>query len=110
LTNNLMRHQTYGLKGDDRASGLDTIRAYLPSSTVAANVIADGDPRLYPSGIKFPSSAEFRRQFLSYESGDYRLTAGSSWRGAGTDGRDLGALGSVPERRQPVRGPLTREP
>jgi hypothetical protein len=109
FTNNLVRHNAYGLKGDDRASGLDTIRAYFPASSITANVIADGQERLYPRGNLFPSSAEFERQFVSYETGDYRLVSGSPWRGAGTDGADLGALSAVLQPpRQP--GPRPRQP
>jgi hypothetical protein len=105
FTNNVVRHNAYGMKGDDRAPGLDTIRAYFPASLITANAIADGEDRLYPRGNVFPSSAEFRRQFVSYEAGDYRLIPGSVWRRAGTDGGDLGAPGAP---IQPPRGPGAR--
>jgi hypothetical protein len=109
FTNNLVRHNAYGLKGDDRASGLDTIRAYFPASNITANVIADGQERLYPAGNLFPTSAEFQRQFVSYETGDYRLVPGSPWRGAATDGGELGAVRAVLQPpRQP--GPRPRQP
>ncbi len=112
FTNNIVRHNAYGLKGDSRASGMDTIRAYLPASDITSNVIADGDPRVYPSGNLFPSSVEFRRQFVSYETGDYRLAPGSRWRGAATDGLDLGAGASQQDPARPgrPRGPLPRNP
>jgi hypothetical protein len=68
----------------------------------------------YPATNSFPSSAQFESQFVSYAAGDYRLTAASPWRNAGTDGRDLGASfdqgigrgagpGAAPEPRRPVR-------
>ena len=107
FTNNLVRHNEYGLKGDNRASGLDTIRAYFPASNITANVIADGQERFYPSGNLFPSSAEFQRQFVSYETGDYRLVPGSPWRNAGLDGGDLGA-GAPGAAVQPPRPPGAR--
>jgi hypothetical protein len=112
FTNNLVRHSSYGFKGDDRAPGLDSIRAYFPASTIEANVIADGDPRRHPDGNLFPSSDEFRRHFMSYETGDYRLVADSRWRSAGTDGLDLGAAGSVlrAERPSNPKAPLLRVP
>ena len=102
FTNNLVRHNDYGIIGANRGPGDDTIRAYFPGSRIVNNVIAEGDPRRYPEGNLFPSTAEFVRQFASYEGGDYRLASGSRWRGAGTDGLDLGASqGSSREREAP---------
>jgi hypothetical protein len=95
FTNNVARHHEYGMKGDSRAAGLDTIRAYFPGSLITSNVIADGEARFYPEGNIFPSSAEFQRQFVSYEGGDYRIAPASAWRGAGSDGGDLGAGAAI---------------
>jgi hypothetical protein len=104
FSNNVARHNAYGMIGANRAPGLDTVRAFFPGSQIVNNVIADGNGRLYPNGNLFPSSHEFRKQFVAYEKGDYRLAPGSAWRGAGTDGLDLGAgLGTTPERRGPRR-------
>jgi hypothetical protein len=91
LSNNLFRHSAYGIIGADRGIGLDTIHAFFPAARIVNNVIADGDARRYPEGNLFPSFGEFRGQFVSYEGGDYRLNSRSRWRGAGTDGLDLGA-------------------
>jgi hypothetical protein len=91
FTNNLARHNAYGIIGSDRAPGNDTLSTFFPGSTVTSNVIADGDARRYPRGNHFPSSAEFRAQFARYAQGDFRLAPSSRWRRAGTDGRDLGA-------------------
>ena len=111
FTNNLVRHNAYGVKGDNRAIGLDTIRAFFPASNITANVIADAQERLYPAGNLFPTSEEFQRQFVSYGTGDYRLVPGSPWRGAGIDGVDLGA-GAPGGALQPPRPPggRTRQP
>ena len=99
FTNNIARHNIYGIKGASRGSGNDTIAAYFPASRVADNVIADGDAARYPSGNHFPSSAELRAQFPGYASGNYRLAPTSPWRGAGSDGLDIGAdLGGAPQR------------
>ena len=95
FTNNLIRRNAYGIIGRDRAPGNDTISAFFPASTIAGNALADADPARYPAGNLFPASTEFREQFISYASGDYRLTRTSAWRRAGTDGRDLGAALSV---------------
>lgn len=91
FTNNLIRHGLYGIKGSGKASGNDTIAAYFPASQVTANVIADGAAARYPAGNFFPSLAQFKSQFRSFASGDYRLVANSPWLHAGTDGDALGA-------------------
>jgi hypothetical protein len=111
FTNNLVRHNAFGIKGDDRAPGMDTIRAYFPGATISSNVIADAEARLYPSGNQFPSSAEFRGQFVSYDTENYQLTQDSRWRRAATDGLDLGAAPvrfAPPAARRPAA--LPREP
>jgi hypothetical protein len=100
FTNNLIRQNAYGIIGRDHAPGNDTISAFLPASNIVRNVIADADPARYPAGNRMPSSAEFRAQFVSYAGGDYRLTAMSAWRHAGTDDRDLGA--SLDDRGLPA--------
>jgi hypothetical protein len=89
-TNNLARHNAFGMIGTDHGPGLDTISAYFPGSTIARNVIADGEARRYPAGNQFPTSAQFRSQFVHYAEGDFRLAGHSPWRRAGTDGQDLG--------------------
>jgi hypothetical protein len=99
FSNNVARHNEYGIIGGGRSPGMDTIRAFFPASLVANNVIADANPRLYPSGNFYPSSGEFRTQFMSYDNGDYRLAASSAWKGAGSDGLDLGAAVSGVVRR-----------
>jgi hypothetical protein len=92
FTNNLAKHNSYGIFGSDHGVGNDSISAYLPGSTITRNVLAGGSSGQYPGGNSFPTVAQFESQFMSYGGGDYRLTAGSAWRGSGTDGRDLGAL------------------
>src|SRR5207302_3361023 len=91
-TNNLARHNSYGFIGTDHGVGNDSISAYLPGSNITRNVLAGGASSKYPGGNTFPSTAQFEGQFASYAGADYHLIAGSAWRGAGTDGRDLGAL------------------
>ena len=91
FTNNIARHNAYGIKGSDRGIGSDTISAFFPASLITNNVIADGDPSRYPSGNRFPSSAEFKRQFVAYDQGDFRLAPASPWNSASTTGSALGA-------------------
>ena len=98
FTNNLARHNAYGIIGTNHAPGNDTIGVYLPAATITSNVIADADASKYPSGNQCPSSAQFRAQFVDYDGGDYHLIASSPWRSAATDGS---ALGAVPARVPP---------
>jgi hypothetical protein len=91
LTNNIAMHGDYGIIGTDHGIGLDSIAAYLPGATIARNVIAGGKAAAYPATNLFPTIDAFRRQFVAFDSGDYRLAADSEWRRAGTDGKDLGA-------------------
>jgi len=71
-----------------------------------SNVMAGGSPDRYPNGNLFPNVRQFEEQFESYTSSDFRLRAGSPWRRAGTDGRDLGAsFTELPGRREP-RSPI----
>jgi hypothetical protein len=99
LTNNIMLHGDYGIIGRDHGVGQDSIAVYLPGSTIAKNVIAGARPSAYPSNNFFPSIDAFRRAFVGFDKGDYRLAVGGDWRGAGTDGKDLGAdLTKLPKR------------
>jgi fibronectin type III domain protein len=102
FTNNLTKHNDYGVIGRDRAPGNDTIGADFPASTFVRNVIADANPARYPPGNWYPTSAEFQEQFVSYAAGDYRLVAGSPLRGAGTDGADVGANLGAPAEPAPA--------
>ncbi len=90
FTNNIGQQGAYGFIGADHAPGNDTFRTFFPAALVANNVIAGADPHQYPPGNLFPSASEFRSQFVSFDNGNYQLTATSAWRKAGTDGLDLG--------------------
>ena len=90
-TNNLARHNTYGIIGSNYGSGLPTINYYLPNSVTRRNVFAGGKASLYPADNYFPTTTEFEAMFVDYARGDYRLKAYGSWAQAGTDGKDLGA-------------------
>lgn len=105
FTNNLAKHDDYGIIGTDHGVGNDSISRFFPGSEITRNVLAGGAASKYPGGNSFPSTAQFEAQFESYGDGDLRLRPDSPWRGAGTDGRDLGAAfsaGSVPTAEEPV--------
>ena len=88
---NLVKHNTYGVHGADRAIGMDTIEAYFPGIVFSTNGIAGGESRRYPSGNQFVSEGEFDRQFIDPSVGDYRLKLDSRFKRAASDGRDIGA-------------------
>lgn len=87
-TNNLSRHNQYGIKGDGAAVGNGTISTYFPDGIVQRNVLAGGNASQYPADNLFPSVSEFESEFID---ADYRLRPESAYRNAGTDGADLGA-------------------
>lgn len=91
FTNNLALHNANGVHGQGQAVGAGTLEAYFPDFVFRRNVLAGGSAARYPPGNEFPGEAEFARSFVNFAAADYRLAAGSSYRSAGTDGRDLGA-------------------
>src|SRR5581483_5999466 len=103
ITNNIASHGAYGIIGADHGVGNDSIVTYLKDSTITHNVIAGARASVYPGGNLFPSEEEMRKQFVDPDNHDYRLTARSKWRGAGTDGRDLGAdVTKLPAPKSPT--------
>ena len=91
FTNNVARHNSYGIIGEAQSPGLPTINAFFPGGVIRRNVIADGDAALYPVDNWFPSSAAFDAHFTDPANSDYTLKPGTDWANAGTDGTDLGA-------------------
>jgi hypothetical protein len=88
---NLIRHNEYGVHGSDRAVGQDTLDAFFPDAVFQSNAIAGGDSRRYPKGNNFIGENDFDAAFLDPAAGDYRLKPASRFRGAASDGRDVGA-------------------
>ena len=91
FTNNVARHNTYGIIGVGQKLGNATLTYYFPGSRVTRNVMAGGSSSLYPAGNEFPSAASFPSHFVDYAAGDFAVADSSSWRASGTDGLDLGA-------------------
>ena len=92
FTNNLMRHNTYGIFGSGQAYGNGSINYYAPGAIVLRNVMAT-DASLasrYPADNQFPSVAAFNAMFRGLAADDYQLVATSPYLLAGTDGKDLG--------------------
>jgi len=88
---NLMRHNRYGVHGQGRAVGNDTLNVFFPGAVFERNVLAGGRSSLYPPDNLFPSVEEFQRQFVDVDGRDFRLVPDSSFRGKASDGDDLGA-------------------
>jgi hypothetical protein len=90
-TNNMSRHNTYGIAAANFTSGLPTILNYMPDAVVTGNVLAGGTASKYPAGNWFPTTAQWENDFIDYAGGDYRLATTSTYKAIGTDSRDLGA-------------------
>jgi len=99
FTNNLMKHNTYGIMGSGTTTGNATIATYFPNAVVRRNVLAGGNAKLYPPDNFFPDVATFWAQFVNYSAGNYALKAGSLYLSKGTDGKNIGvdvvALGAA---------------
>jgi IPT/TIG domain len=88
--NNLSRHNDYGVVGTGTSTGLNTLNVYFPGYVFAKNLLAGGPAQAYPSGNFFPASLN-EVGFVDLNGGNYRLSASSPYKGAGTDGKDIGA-------------------
>ncbi|HEX7956338.1 MAG TPA: hypothetical protein VF508_05305, partial [Pyrinomonadaceae bacterium] len=74
--------------------GRVTIAQYFPGAVIRRNVIAgqgagEGYPNFYPAGNFYPARLA-QVGFADAGAGDYRLAAGSQFRGKATDGGDVG--------------------
>jgi hypothetical protein len=78
------------VKGSDASTGLDTLKTFFPGSTFTANVLIGASCSLYPAGDYCPRKLE-EVGFVDPAHGDYRLGESSPYRGAATDGTDIGA-------------------
>jgi len=85
-TNNLARHNTYGVKGQGTAVGAPSLSAYTVSTVWTNNVLAGGAGQPYPPITWVPSVAEYQSQLAP----DYSLVPQSPYCRAATDGRDVG--------------------
>ena len=91
FTNNLLKHNTYGIMGNARAYGTDTLTVYFPGALVQRNTFAGGSAARYPAGNEFPTVAFWQGQFVDVTASNFALIASSSYRASGTDALDLGA-------------------
>jgi hypothetical protein len=89
FTNNVARHNSYGISGGGKGFGTTAISYYFPAGVVMDNVLAGGPASRYSPGNLFPSVADFENHFVHYAGGDFRLKPGTDW--IGSDGLPLGA-------------------
>ncbi len=116
FTDNIVQRGPFGFKGPGLGEGNPTLNAIFPGFTFAKNIIVGGSAssplntsyaahafgksivsgvsgasaRSYPANNFFPISFD-QIGFESLSGGDYRLAGESPYRGAGTDGKDIGA-------------------
>jgi hypothetical protein len=92
FTNNLLNHNAYGIFGSGQAYGNQTLAYFAPGAKVQRNVMASDKSMAarYPPDNQFPTVAFFKASFQNAAAQDYRLTAGSPFVNAGTDGRNIG--------------------
>jgi hypothetical protein len=90
FTNNMARHNQWGIYGDRHGSGFDSINIYFPGISMRRNVLAGGTASKYPTDNFFPSASTFSANFVSATAGNYQLAASSAYRGMATDGANVG--------------------
>ena len=99
FTNNIVNHnaarttnRNYGINAPGTAVGNASLAAKFFEYEVTKNVMSNaaGYTNNYPAGNFFPSNFA-AVGFTNLAGRDYRLASGSAYKGAGTDGKDLGA-------------------
>lgn len=90
FTDNLVQRGPVGFKGTGSGEGTGTLSRYFPGAVFTKNAIAGGTASLYPAGNYFPAAFSLVG-FTNLTTGDYRLISTSAYKGAGSDGKDVGA-------------------
>jgi Big-like domain-containing protein len=95
FTNNITFHNAYGVIGTNHGPGLDTLNYYFPGAVFRRNILIGGPSAYYPADNFFPTT-EQEVGFIDPAAEDYSLAPTSPYRGAGTDGYDIGVEFSSP--------------
>jgi len=90
-TNNLSRHNQWGIYGSYHGAGFDSINIYFPGIVMRRNVLAGGAASKYPTDNYFPAASTFLSNFVNTAAGDYRLASTSPYVGMATDLTNIGA-------------------
>ena len=92
FTNNMGKHNEYGIFGSGKSTGLPSLQHYAPGFVVRRNVLASDKAvaSRYPPDNFFPTLAAFTGGFVDPSTRDYQLVSWSPYIAAGTDGKDIG--------------------
>ena len=90
-TNNLHRHNQWGIYGDGEGAGGVSLTRYFPGAEIHHNAFFGGSSSRYPPGNFFVTAAEFLAHFIDAATGNFRLALSSPFRGAASDNTDIGA-------------------
>jgi hypothetical protein len=90
FSDNIMSRGQYGFIGSGTGEGVPTLNAFYTGYAFAKNAIIGGGNGSYPAGNMFPANMK-AVGFVNSSSGNYRLSATSPYKGAASDGTDLGA-------------------
>ncbi|HEV3468232.1 MAG TPA: hypothetical protein VG148_02850, partial [Pyrinomonadaceae bacterium] len=88
FTNNVLRHNNYGVFGSGGAMGTAALEQFCRRWRFAGNVLAGADPEKYPPGNLYPAALD-PKFFADAPRGDFRL-AHPRLKGRATDGKDPG--------------------
>ena len=89
FTNNIALHNDYGIIGDGSSPGVLTLEKYFPEALLKRNVIVGGPKSRYPKKNYYPPTLA-DVGFVD-TNGNYKLSATSIYKNAGTQNRDVGA-------------------
>jgi hypothetical protein len=89
FTNNVLKHNAYGIKGSGTSVGNGTIAKYFPNGLFVGGLYIGGRASSYPAGNYFPSTVS-AVPFVDYAGEDYRLSPASIYLGLASDGTDPG--------------------
>ena len=90
FTNNIVPHGDYGAFGSGQGEGNSAFAFYFPGIVCQKNVLLGSTAASYPADNFFPSTMA-DVGFVDLAGGNLALDAGSPYRAAGTDGKDVGA-------------------
>jgi hypothetical protein len=94
FTNNIQRHNRYGIIGSGTGIGDDSISAFFAQPVITHNVMealpTGVKPSDYPPGNFFPPDWATAK-FTDFAGGNFLLLVTSPYHNAGTDGKDIGA-------------------
>ena len=89
FTNNIIKHNSYGIIGQNQGSGIPTINAYLRGAIIRRNLIVGADASIYPAENAYPARLP-KVVEVDPRKGEYRSVPDVSYQRKATDGKDMG--------------------